>query len=360
MIRKLCRHILIGMALVVTVGDMPALAQTVFKLSPEAQDQLGTQQEDLTRQPDQMKGLKTRRTVDGDQIGVSYQFRDVFVGKMVLTQNPISPSLEHWVYSEGAFFGWQGDIYVGKFYYFHAPYSDEVIPDSVQPPDGDYIMVGSHIRKDGTVKPGIYAGEVNAAFQVIWVPADKQYLAQFERERKEQVASMAAYIRRKEAAARSEAASGFNFGQILALGLGAAGLAAADIPMEDAIQIGSAFASDVMSGGKTNALNDYVANQQSVLSQAQSSSGTSSQGTSSSSASSSASNSTGGGSYQTEQVSINCPSGAGNTITISYKTQACRSAVINFSKVYACNLFNDFQSASSQCQSSCGDPQCRE
>ena len=64
--------------------------------------------------------------------------------------------------------------------------------------------------------------------------------------------------------------------------------------------------------------------------------------------------------YTTEQVTISCPSGASNSIPISYKTQQCRSAMIAYAEIYACNRIDDFARAAQTCSSACGNAQCRE
>src|SRR3546814_14789599 len=80
-----------------------------------------------------------------------------------------------------------------------------------------------------------------------FTPADEHYIAAFEKR-------YAGQVNRFRQAQAAEAGSGLSFGQILALGLGAAALSQADISGVDAANIGGAFAADVLTGGKTGAL----------------------------------------------------------------------------------------------------------
>ncbi|WP_162917701.1 hypothetical protein [Dongia deserti] len=128
------------------------------------------------------------------------------------------------------------------------------------------------------------------------------------------------------------------------MGLGAAGIAAADIPAADALQIGAALATDVLGGGQTSALDQYRAAQQPPTP----------------AGAVTATRSATAESYQQDQVTITCPSGVSSTIPLSYKTQACREAMITFAKVYSCNMIDDMNAAASACQGACGNPQCRE
>ena len=66
----------------------------------------------------------------------------------------------------------------------------------------------------------------------------------------------------------------------------------------------------------------------------------------------------GGDGYMTDSVTHKCPSGSTGSIPLKFKTQVCRSAMVEFSRAYACNDFNQFQRVQQQCQQACGHPQC--
>lgn len=61
---------------------------------------------------------------------------------------------------------------------------------------------------------------------------------------------------------------------------------------------------------------------------------------------------------QHESYTVSCPSGVTNAIPLSFRTQQCRSAMINLATVYSCNDFNNFESAHATCQAACGSPNC--
>ncbi|SLN77858.1 hypothetical protein [Oceanibacterium hippocampi] len=126
---------------------------------------------------------------------------------------------------------------------------------ATRPLDGVYFLVGSLIPKTGAARPGIYRSDVNTNGVYHFVPADEGYLAQFEQRYQRQVNAF------KQAQARATQSSGLSFGQVLALGLGAAVMGAADIPAADAVEIGGAFVSDVLTKGQGNALGGLVQRQ---------------------------------------------------------------------------------------------------
>lgn len=61
---------------------------------------------------------------------------------------------------------------------------------------------------------------------------------------------------------------------------------------------------------------------------------------------------------QHETYTVRCPSGVSNSIPLSFRTQQCRSAMINLATVYSCNDFERFEAAHATCQASCGSPNC--
>jgi hypothetical protein len=326
----------------------PVLADQPVRLSPEAQQELDAQRlaaPDVERR----MGYQISRRADGGGEGVSYHGTDLYVGSYRRSTSPVTGRLTYWVFDKGIFTRKNGDRYVGTYYYFHDAYNEQELAQSNMPQGGTYIMVGDFLPKSGPAHAGIYYGlTVNGLFPQGWAESDEQFLADFESQRRQQVAYYKDELRREQ----EEAASGgISFAQILALGLGAVAVGSADIPASDALQIGTAFATDVLSGGQTSALNQFIANQQSA------------------SAAIAGSRASGIGkpnttmatvAYQNDQVTIACPSGASNVIPLSYKTSACRAAMIDFAKVYSCNMIDDFSRVGAACQSACGDAQCRQ
>jgi hypothetical protein len=325
----------------------PALADTPVLLSPHAQQQLN-EQEQAKPKIEYRKSHALNTRSDGSVEGVSYHGNDVYVGSYRNSTSPVTGRLTYSVFDHGVFTR-GGDRYVGTFYFFHDAYNEQELAPSILPHNGTYIMVGDYVPKSGAAHTGIYyAMLVQGLFTMGWVEADEAFLADFEAGRRQQVAYYKEELRREQ----EEASGGLSFAQILALSLGAAVIGSADIPSADALQIGTAFATDVLSGGQTSALNQFIATQQSASAAA---SGALASGIGLSGGRQAATSR-----YQNDQVTINCPSGVSSVIPISYKTAACRSAMITFAKVYSCNMIDDMASAGAACRSACGDPQCRE
>lgn len=327
----------------------PAAADQPVLLSPDAQQEL-SDQERAKPKVEYREGYKLHKRPDGGAEGVSYHGKDIYVGSYRRSTSPVTGRLTYSVFDHGVFTRGDGDRYVGTFYFFHDAFSEQETAPSTLPRNGTYIMVGDYVPKAGAARAGIYyAMLVEGLFTLGWVEADEAFLAEFEAGRRQQVAYYEEELRREQ----EEAASGgFSFAQILALGLGAAVIGSADIPASDALQIGTAFATDVLSGGQTSALNQFIATQQSA-SAAVAGARASGIGLSGGEGAATAR-------YRNDQVTITCPSGASSVIPLSYRTSACRSAMITFAKVYSCNMIDDMASAGTACQSACGDPQCRE
>src|SRR3546814_19518499 len=87
---------------------------------------------------------------------------------------------------------------------------------------------------------------VTAGIARSFVKATPEYLADFERRH----ARATEAYRRQQAAEAAD--SGFDFGQVLALGLGAAVISSADLPGVDKMQLGQAFVSDVLEIGRAH------------------------------------------------------------------------------------------------------------
>lgn len=336
------RSLIAACAAVATLLAVPAAAQQTITLSPEAQQQLLDDRAADAR-PQQVDGHKIRQTGEGVGEGVSFHHGDVFIGTFRRSASPVTGRVVHWVFDNGIYVQRDGDRFTGRFYFFHETWNEREKKGAPLPYDGKYILVGSFIPKSGTPRPGIYAGEMGPLRPLRWIWADEAYLASFEQFYDSQVQYRKAELRREEA---EEAESGLSFGQLLALGLGAAAMSMADIPSADAAQIGGAFVTDVLSGGQTSAL-EQMTKRPTV-------------GGSPSASADGMPSGTATATYRNDQVTITCPSGVSSTIPISYKTEQCRSAMVNFAKVYSCNLIDDFNSAAAQCQSACGHPQCQE
>src|SRR3546814_3602612 len=102
-------------------------------------------------------------------------------------------------------------------------------------------VCSSDLTPDGTAETGIFIAEdVTAGIALYFVKATPEYLADFERRH----ARATEAYRRQQAAEAAD--SGFDFGQVLALGLGAAVISSADLPGVDKMQLGQAFVSDVL------------------------------------------------------------------------------------------------------------------
>src|SRR5690606_39138624 len=116
-------------------------------------------------------------------------------------------------------------------------------------PKGSFVVVGKKLTPDGAAENGIFiAEEATSGFALNFVKATPGYLADFERRH----ARAAEAYRRQQAAEAAE--SGLDFGQVLALGLGAAMIGGADLPGVDKVELGQAFVSDVLGTGDGTAL----------------------------------------------------------------------------------------------------------
>lgn len=322
-----------------------SIAQTI-ELSPDATKQFNEQRaaEPLAGPED---GFDIRNLGNRRGEGVSYHKGGVFFGSYRRSTSPVTGRLTYWVFDSGVFTRPNGDRYVGRFLYFHSVHDEEEKAASALPYDGTYLMVGSLVRKSGEMKEAVYYNLMQPGMPMRWIEADEAFLKEIEESNRQQVN----YVKEQIRLEQEESEGGLSFGQILALGLGAAVIGSADIPSADALQIGSAFASDLLSGGETNALNRLIVDQQSASASA---AGASASGMDTGTASAASVM------YMNDEVSITCPSGVSSVIPVSYKTEACRDAMVSFAKVYSCNLIDDFASASATCQNVCGDPQCRQ
>lgn len=324
-------------------AEQRPVAGSGLRLGAKAMDRLRATADDSApvvdshRQPD-------IRVTGGAGTGVAWLETDVFLGRFKRVASPFVPGMSFWTFDEGVYVTRQGDRYAGRFHYFYEDTSGygSDWPGPL-PFDGRYMLVGSHIPVGGPPVSGIWAVEAGPRPHG-FTPADQSYLARFEQRYHGQVARL------REAQAGSSG-GGLSFGQVLALGLGGLALAAADIPAVDAVEIGGALASDVLSGGQTSALAGVAAQKR----QAAASTGQKAGGAGAGGAASDVN-----AAYRSETVRVSCPSGASSSIPLSYRTQQCKSAMIFFAETYACNRIDDMQRATARCTSACGNAQCRE
>jgi hypothetical protein len=62
--------------------------------------------------------------------------------------------------------------------------------------------------------------------------------------------------------------------------------------------------------------------------------------------------------FQTETYRVTCPSGVSNDIPLHYRTQQCRTAMIDFARTYSCNDYKRFDQVHAACESACGSVNC--
>ncbi|KAA0679639.1 hypothetical protein DS837_25620 [Azospirillum brasilense] len=278
-----------------------------------------------------------RATGGGYGEGAVYMRLGTFAGRLKRTTNPFNDASRPWVFDEGLYVLHDGKRYAGRFHYFHKNWGEHSHhqDDWVVALDGTYILAGNRADAQGKTVTGLFKADITPSGVSDFTPADDAYLAWFEGRYQDQVAA----FKRAELAERN---SGVSFGQVLALGLGAFALSQADIPAVKAVDIGGAFAADVLSGGRTNALSRRTEPPRTASAKPAAGPSASVDG------------------HRQDSVSITCPTGVSASIPLSYKTQACRSAMIDFARAYSCNLIDDFATVTRQCASACGNNQCRE
>lgn len=317
-----------------------------IRLSPQAAKQLeeaggGTAAPDpaIRYRPDE---IRAAGGAAGE--GVLYYNEGIFVGRLQRSANPFHPEARYWVLDEGVYARHDGTRYVGRFHFFHEDKGEYnyIMEDWKEAYGGRYILVGSRIDREGNAVSGIYGGNAGVNSLSDLTPADQSYLAWLEGRYANQVQAF------KQAQA-AESGGGLSFGQVLALGLGGLALSQADIPSADMVEIGGAFVGDVLTGGQSNALAGVIRERQGLAAAAAANTATA--GTNAAPARAD---------YRQEEVTITCPSGASSRMPISYRTSACRSAMVDYARVYSCNMIGDIAGATQACKSACGNAQCRE
>lgn len=145
----------------------------------------------------------------------------------------------------------------------------------------------------------------------------------------------------RAAAQQQEEDSGFQWGKLAALGVGAVAGGITKLPGSAQADILKGFVSDSMAGQQG------ITNTQSAIS-------ASGAGAASSSAPAKAP-------MQSTSYRASCPGSEREiNIPISYRTQACLSAAQAFALAYACNDVDRFASVTQGCASACGSSQCAE
>ncbi|WP_417810350.1 hypothetical protein [Thalassospira alkalitolerans] len=147
--------------------------------------------------------------------------------------------------------------------------------------------------------------------------------------------------------------SGFDFGQVFALAAGSALIGSSSIADVQKLEIGGAFAADVL--GNTGGTN-MGAVQQNYQMQLQNNQ---SQNAAPALSAGTAVGAGAGGGLQSYAATIKCDSGTTSQINVPYRTESCRVAAVDFATTYACNKL-DQERVIRNCQSACGHPQCLE
>lgn len=320
--------------------------------------------------------------------GIMSRGLDVFEGRWEAAK---SPYVDSYLYSyakgtyrsEESFLGKKG-VYRGDFKYFQDP--------STLIPIGTYVMIGTFTSDKGRTEKGIYVAENAMSEQPLtFYRATPDYLRKVESRYQQQIADWKAeQIRlQQERLARQQAdqESSFSFGQILSMGLGGMMIATSDIPGSDKLEIGSALFQDVMTDGQSQALakvtskasGNYLSSTIGGSTGAGNYGGdvptgfsavltgdtttldkSMNSGNQSGTSYSSAGTVTPHQDSKSTSFSFTCPSGLKSTVNISYRSDACLSAKKQMTKIYSCNMVDDFAKVSSLCQSGCGSPQCTE
>ena len=166
--------------------------------------------------------------------------------------------------------------------------------------------------------------------------------AQRERERKARTAQ----IKQQQTQPVKQTNSGNLFGKAMAItGLTSVGVAASKAGIDSAsvIDIVSGGIADVMTDGRAGGL--QKAQQQTASSQSKN-------------VSNNTTPLTPAPGFQTETYRVSCPSGVSNDIPLHYRTQQCRTAMIDFATAYSCNEVNRFEQVHAACDQACGSVNC--
>ena len=177
--------------------------------------------------------------------------------------------------------------------------------------------------------------------------AKQQEQEQIAREHQAKLALERQRIAQAQAAQRAAAQqqdSGFQWGKLAALGVGAVAGGITKLPSSMQADIITGFVSDSMAGQQG------ITNTQQALS-----------ASGGGAASAAASSAPAKAPMQSTTYRANCPgTGSEINIPISYRTQACLSAAQAFALAYACNDADSFASVTQGCVAACGSSQCAE
>lgn len=291
--------------------------------------------------------------------GVMSRGDDVFEGRWTIHEDPYTQA-KRYTYDKGSYqsnfhYGVaqaNNGLYRGDFLYFQDPPSGKTLPTAT------FVMIGSFMRHDGVQDTGIYVAENSYyATPLQFIKATPAYLERIEQRYQRQVANYREEQLRLAREAQASEASMFNFGQLLALGLGGLMLASSDIPGADRMEIGTALFKDVMSQGQTDALASLTREKSGSYATGAAAGGNLRSASSAVSGRPGAAASAPG---QTTSYSFSCPSGQSSTVSISYKSASCLAAKKEMTRIYACNMVDDFSKVQGLCNSGCGTPQCTD
>jgi len=303
--------------------------------------------------------------------GVRARGSDRFEGRMDFLRDPYTNRLRA-SYGKGTYYSLPGHgmpllpsngQYRGDIKYFADP------PREGRLRTGTHVLAGEFTRHDGVQDVGIYVAEHVLPEQPLhFVKATPGYLDRLAASYAGQVQAFRQEEQRRLQAERS--GGGDLFGPLLALGLGGLILSSADIPGADVAKIGSALFQDVMSDGQTQALANIARSGQGSYGVGP---GAAAAGGSSAGAvvagvggvlAAAGGPAAGAGQAraagQTSQYSFSCPAGHSSVVPISYKSASCLAAKQEMTRIYACNLVDQFDRVASLCTQGCGSPQCAE
>ncbi len=295
--------------------------------------------------------------------GVMSRGDDVFEGRWKIHEDPYTQA-KRYTYDKGSYqsnfhYGVaqaNNGLYRGDFLYFQDP----PVQGGRAPSSATFVMIGSFTRHDGVQDTGIYVAENSFyATPLYFIKATPAYLERIEQRYQRQVANYREEQLRLAREAQASEKSMFNFGQLLALGLGGLMLASADIPGADRMEIGTALFKDVMSQGQTDALASLTREKSGSYATG-AATGANLRSASAVSAVSGRPGAAASAPGQTTSYSFSCPSGQSSTVSISYKTASCLAAKKEMTRIYACNMVNDFSKVQGLCSSGCGTPQCTD
>lgn len=171
-------------------------------------------------------------------------------------------------------------------------------------------------------------------------------LADQRRREREQRAALA-----RQQQQQQKTDSGNLFGQAMAIaGLATVGTAASNAGVDSGavMQIVGGGIADVMTEGRAGGIQQA---QQQLQQQQPTQTNTATQGNTSAAL-------TPAPGFQMETYRVTCPSGASNDIPLHYRTQQCRTAMIDFARAYSCNDYKRFEQVHAACDSACGSVNC--